>query len=125
MLVVERDRLRLENKRMKDHIKRLEAHEAVCSDPEALWSNWLRGTVKLPSGIGDVRQYQERIKQLEEESESRWKLAESAIGSCAEMSARIQQLEDAIRKTLDENRHLADGDDCTLRELKKVLHTWN
>lgn len=38
---------------------------------------------------------------------------------------RIQQLEDAIRKTLDENRHLADGDDCTLRELKKVLPTWN
>lgn len=78
-------------------IQQLEAYEAVCRDPEALWSNWLRGTVKLPSGIGDVRQYQERI----------------------------QQLEDAIRKTLDENRHLADGDDCTLRELKKVLPTWN
>lgn len=49
--------------RLADHIKRL---EAVVNDPEALWTNWLRGDVKLPSGIGDVRQYQERIKRLEE-----------------------------------------------------------
>ena len=76
-------------------IKQLEAHEAVCSDPEALWSNWLRGTVKLQLDI-----------QLAAED-------------------RIQQLEEAIRKTLDENRHLADGEDCTLRELKKALPTWN
>jgi len=46
-----------------DHIQRL---EAVVNDPEALWTNWLRGDVKLPVGIGDVRQYQARIKRLEE-----------------------------------------------------------
>ncbi len=38
---------------------------------------------------------------------------------------RIKQLENAIRKTLDENRHLADGEDCTLQELKKALPEWN
>ena len=48
---------------MKNRIKRL---EAVVNDPHALWTNWLRGNVKLPVGIGDVRQYQDRIKQLEE-----------------------------------------------------------
>ena len=37
----------------------------------------------------------ERIKRLEEESESRWMLAQSATGSCAEMSSRIKRLEDA------------------------------
>ena len=47
-----------------ERIKRL---EAVVNDPHALWSNWLRGDVKLPEGIGDVRQYQDRIKQLEEQ----------------------------------------------------------
>lgn len=41
-----------------------------------------------------IRQ-QDRIKRLEEESESRWMLAQSAIGSCAEMSSRIQRLEEA------------------------------
>lgn len=46
-----------------DLIKRL---EDVVNDPHALWTNWLRGNVKLPVGIGDVREYQDRIKRLEE-----------------------------------------------------------
>ena len=46
-----------------ERIKRL---EAVTNDPHALWANWLRGIVALPVGIGDVRQYQDRIKRLEE-----------------------------------------------------------
>jgi hypothetical protein len=40
--------------------------QAVTNDPHALWVNWLRGSVALPAGIGDVREYQERIKRLEE-----------------------------------------------------------
>ena len=55
--------LKKENEALKQRIREL---EAVVNDPEVLWTNWLRGTVKLPSGIGDVRQYQERIKRLEE-----------------------------------------------------------
>ena len=50
-----------------DRIKRL---EAVTNDPHALWTNWLRGDVKLPVGIGDVRQYQDRIKRMEEENDA-------------------------------------------------------
>jgi hypothetical protein len=30
----------------------------------------------------------------------------------------------AIRETLEENRHLADGDDCTLRKLKAIVPDW-
>jgi uncharacterized protein Yka (UPF0111/DUF47 family) len=40
--------------------------QAVTNDPHALWANWLRGSVALPVGIGDVREYQDRIKRLEE-----------------------------------------------------------
>ena len=47
----------------QERIKRL---EAVTNDPHALWVNWLRGSVALPVGIGDVREYQDRIKRLEE-----------------------------------------------------------
>ncbi len=34
---------------------------------------------------------------------------------------RIKELEAAINKCLDENRHLADGDVCTLIDLKNVM----
>lgn len=33
----------------------------------------------------------------------------------------IERLQDAIRQTLDENRHLADGENCTLLVLKQAL----
>jgi hypothetical protein len=46
--------------------ERIKLLEAVTNDPHALWANWLRGSVTLPVGIGDVRQYQDRIKRLEE-----------------------------------------------------------
>ena len=46
--------------------ERIQRLEVVINDPHALWANWLRGSVTLPVGIGDVRQYQERIKRLEE-----------------------------------------------------------
>lgn len=52
-----------ENLRLQGRIKRL---ESVTNNPHALWINWLRGSVGLPVGIGDVRQYQDRIKRLEE-----------------------------------------------------------
>lgn len=38
-----------------------------------------------------------------------------------EAKQRIKHLESAIRKTIDDNRHLADGDNCTLIDLKKAL----
>jgi hypothetical protein len=38
-----------------------------------------------------------------------------------EAKERIKHLESAIRKTLDDNRHLSDGDNCTLIDLKKAL----
>lgn len=34
---------------------------------------------------------------------------------------RIQELEHAIRTTLEENKHLADGDTCTLKLLKDAI----
>ena len=37
---------------------------------------------------------------------------------------RIEELEAAIIKTLNENAHLADGDVCTLIDLKRAMPTW-
>jgi hypothetical protein len=44
--------------------------QAVTNDPHVLWVNWLRGSVTLPVGIGDVREYQDRINRLEEENDA-------------------------------------------------------
>ena len=38
-----------------------------------------------------------------------------------EAADRIEALEAAITKTLNENGHLADGENCTLIELKRVM----
>lgn len=59
---LELDAIRTANKAL---VEQLAAHKAVVEDPAALWANWMRGTVKLPAGIGDVRQHQERVKRLE------------------------------------------------------------
>ena len=37
---------------------------------------------------------------------------------------RIAELEAAIVKTLNENGHLADGDNCTLIDLKRAMPKW-
>ncbi len=68
--------------------------QAVTNDPHALWANWLRGSVTLPVGIGDVREYQDRIKRLEEEGDvlcensnpSRWDSPADAARKLTEQS---------------------------------------
>ena len=43
------------------------------------------------------------------------------ISATSKAEARVKELEAAISKTLADNGHLADGDNCTLIELKKVM----
>jgi hypothetical protein len=63
-------------------------------------------------------------RQLERErDEAQYKLkdAKQSLGFAIE---EINALKAAIRETLEENRHLADGDDCTLCKLKTVVEDW-
>ena len=53
-------------------------------------------------------------------------IRERAIGSMyepefRELADEIERLREAIQKTLDDNGHLADGENCTLIELKRAL----
>lgn len=38
------------------------------------------------------------------------------------LKTRIKHLESAIVKTLNDNRHLADGNDCTLIHIKNIVN---
>lgn len=40
---------------------------------------------------------------------------------CFDAAEEISRLRNAIKETLEENRHLADGDNCTLLKLKQIL----
>lgn len=97
----ERDKAQQENKQLKSRIKRLE-QSAQEIDKE--WFQVIESilgfhpvsmTEALRIGIERIKKQKQRIKRLEEESESRWLLAQSAVESCAEMSSRIQRLEEA------------------------------
>jgi len=48
---------------------------------------------------------------------------EIALGVLRAIKERDEVI-NVIRETLEENRHLADGDDCTLRKLKAIVTDW-
>lgn len=40
------------------------------------------------------------------------------------LNRKLKKIKKVIIATLEENRHLADGDDCTLAKLKSVVPDW-
>jgi hypothetical protein len=53
----------------------------------------------------------EKLQEAHAALESQWR----------EQRAEIERLREAIRQTIRENGHLADGDDCTLIHLKTAI----
>ena len=62
----------------------------------------------------------EELKKLEGAYED----ATNYYARIIELKEEIDALKTAIRETLEENRPLADGDDCTLRKLKQLVPDW-
>lgn len=46
------------------------------------------------------------------------------VGELEKVYKERDKLKQVIIATLEENRHLADGDDCTLAKLKSVVPEW-
>jgi hypothetical protein len=49
------------------------------------------------------------------------RLAHAAAARLEVLEGEVERLMGAISKTVDENGHLADGDNCTLRRLTRAL----
>lgn len=71
----------------------------------------------------------ELCKWLIENSSGSYRLAayaaeriETLTLHLANVQHECDKLESAIRETLEENLHLADGDVCTLIKLKRAIH---
>lgn len=71
--------------------------KAVAEDPHTLWTNWLRGTVKLPAGIGDIRQSEDRAKRFRE----RWLHSRSTF---IHEQQRASRAEERVARLQDECR---------------------
>ena len=85
-------------------VERVHAAEAVLTDPHALWANWLRGAVRLPSGIGDIRECSEKMKRFR----SRWiaahhelRKAEDSIERAEERVKRLEEVGDKMSAHID------------------------
>ena len=57
--------------------------------------------------------------QLSQDMDSMDGVANACI---AEAAARIYELVEGIKMTINENAHLADGEQCTLIKLKKLIN---
>jgi len=62
----------------------------------------------------------EALEDLEEEK----KFHHRTHAELIQTQCRLMDVTQAIILTLEENRHLADGDNCTLAKLKSVVPDW-
>ena len=80
--------------------------------------------------IGAKKAVSEKEKAIRERDEAREKLEEEKMfhhrthSELIQTQCRLMDVTQAIIDTLEENRHLADGDDCTLAKLKSVVPEW-
>ena len=71
--------------------------------------------------IGELEQERDEAREnLDEET----KLHHRTHSELVQTQCQLMDVRKAIITTLEENRHLADGDDCTLAKLKSVVPEW-
>jgi hypothetical protein len=87
----------VERDQLAERVKRL---ESVVTDPHALWSNWLRGDIQLPAGIGDIRECSEKMKRFR----SRWLAAHQELRRTED---RVERAEERVKQLEDETARWA------------------
>ena len=80
--------------------ERVRQLEAVVTDPHALWTNWLRGDIQLPAGIGDIRECSEKMKRFR----SRWLSAHQELRRTED---RVERAEERVKQLEDETARWA------------------
>jgi hypothetical protein len=72
----------------------------------------------------DATNYYAKIGELTEERDEARKQGNIHHDNFLFAQREAFEMREAIIATLEENRHLADGDDCTLAKLKSVVPDW-
>lgn len=94
-----------ENKALRAEVADLKEHN----------EHLLRETVKMAADVAAI-QREHDVQKTRLYAEKR-----TLTQQLAAANGRVEMLSDAIQQTLDENRHLADGDTCTLILLKRAI----
>ena len=74
-----------------------------------------------------INHYERILRERDEAQNIVEKLTEQGLKLMDDnmmLKREIKKFKKTIRKTLEENRHLADGYDCTLRKLKQLVPDW-
>jgi hypothetical protein len=103
-------------------------------------NNTPRTEAVVKMAVGPMREYaiikhaqtleRELLKAQAERDEAREDLEEEkrfhhrTHAELIQTQCRLMDMTQAIILTLEENRHLADGDDCTLAKLKSAFSDW-
>lgn len=86
---------------------------------------WLR----QPSRLAFDPQLHSRMNEAADEIEHLTKERDLALANAdavyAKLMPEVERLRAAIIKTLEDNRHLADGENCTLIHLKRIINQQN
>jgi hypothetical protein len=124
-VVRERDEAREERDKLKQLLaadsENVDAYLGVCIERDEAIRQ--RDETNESSVFSCNFYYEEKLKAERERDEAREKAERYRIEANAMMMQRDEAVE-SIMIILEENRHLADGDDCTLAKLKSVVPDW-
>lgn len=105
---------------VQEMVEEIEALLAKVAELESVRSICQECGKKIDEAAGvDVAAKNLRIAELEEQITA----IPQIMRKLAASQNYVQQLRNAINRTLDENGHLADGDNCTLIELKRAIES--
>lgn len=88
-------------------------------DTDTAWDKYISHPYTYSSG--DLRTLAQRLERERDEAQYNLENARQSLEVAIE---EINGMKKAILETLEQNRNLADGDDCTLYRLKSVIEFW-
>ena len=74
--------------------------------------------------VGELEKVYKERDEAREELEEEKKFHNRTHSELIQTQCKLMDATQAIIAILEENRHLADGDDCTLAKLKSVVPDW-
>jgi archaellum component FlaC len=91
--------------------------EEICDEAE-------RMAIEIEELKKSLNQLQSERNEALEALNEETKFHNRTHSELAQAQCKLMDVTQAIIATLEENRHLADGDDCTLAKLKSVVPDW-
>lgn len=118
-------RMETERNALRERNRELESALAYSAEGQTLLSKFLQAVKDRDEAQTKIKRQTERIRYLEgATNHASGTPLFMAIRERDEARALAILLAEAIVSTLEDNRHLADGENCTLSKLKSAVPHW-